>query len=143
MQDVHIIIHGGNNQILPNATEAVQNFYMEGGTQEISCEESAGNREQMPESVRLRSYINKEEDFERYLMEIAECRTPTELARIILTMQENEPKITPEEIVKERFIRLFLPITPRILKGKSIGNIRARVNDAWSNRPKACYVSRK
>ena len=27
MSDVIININGGNNQILPNATEAVQNFY--------------------------------------------------------------------------------------------------------------------
>ena len=37
-------------------------------------------------------------------------------------------------MVKERFIRLFLPITPRITKGKSVSNIRARINDAWSSR---------
>ena len=39
-----------------------------------------------------------------------------------------------EEMVKELFIRLFLPITPRITKGKSVSNIRARINDAWSSR---------
>ena len=27
MNDITININGGNNQILPNATEAVQNFY--------------------------------------------------------------------------------------------------------------------
>lgn len=27
MSDVNITINGGNNQILPNATEALQNFY--------------------------------------------------------------------------------------------------------------------
>ena len=64
-------------------------------------------------------YINKEEDLERYLAQIVECRTVTELAQVILVMQENELKITPEEMVKERFIRLFLPITPRITKVKA------------------------
>ena len=28
MSDITITIHGGNNQILPNATEAIQNFYV-------------------------------------------------------------------------------------------------------------------
>lgn len=28
MNDITININGGNNQILPNATEAVQNFYV-------------------------------------------------------------------------------------------------------------------
>ena len=86
----------------------------------------------MPETIRFRAYINKEEDLERYLAQIVECRTVTELAQVILVMQENELKITPEEMVKERFIRLFLPITPRITKG--VSNIRARINDAWSSR---------
>lgn len=86
--------------------------------------------------TRLSAYINKEEDLNRYLAQIMECRSANELARVILNMQENEPKITPEEMVKERFIRLFLPITPYITKGKTVDNIRARINDAWSNRPK-------
>ena len=126
MSDITITIHGGNNQILPNATEAIQNFYVG-----EYCGETSGL---MPETIRFRAYINKEEDLERYLAQIVECRTVTELAQVILVMQENELKITPEEMVKERFIRLFLPITPRITKGKSVSNIRARINDAWSSR---------
>lgn len=101
---------------------------------ETSQEEGDGRSGLMPETIRFRAYINKEEDLERYLAQIVECRTVTELAQVILVMQENELKITPEEMVKERFIRLFLPITPRITKGKSVSNIRARINDAWSSR---------
>ncbi len=114
MSDITITIHGGNNQILPNATEAIQNFYVGEYCGETSQEEGDGRSGLMPETIRFRAYINKEEDLERYLAQIVECRTVTELAQVILVMQENEPKITPEEMVKERFIRLFLPITPRI-----------------------------
>lgn len=120
MSDITITIHGGNNQILPNATEAIQNFYVGEYCGETSQEEGDGRSGLMPETIRFRAYINKEEDLERYLAQIVECRTVTELAQVILVMQENEPKITPEEMVKERFIRLFLPITPRITKGKSV-----------------------
>ena len=134
MSDITITIHGGNNQILPNATEAIQNFYVGEYCGETSQEEGDGRSGLMPETIRFRAYINKEEDLERYLAQIVECRTVTELAQVILVMQENEPKIPPEEMVKERFIRLFLPITPRITKGKSVSNIRARINDAWSSR---------
>ena len=136
MSDITITIHGGNNQILPNATEAIQNFYVGEYCGETSQEEGDGRSGLMPETIRFRAYINKEEDLERYLAQIVECRTVTELAQVILVMQENELKITPEEMVKERFIRLFLPITPRITKGKSVSNIRARINDAWSSRPR-------
>lgn len=103
MSDITITIHGGNNQILPNATEAIQNFYVGEYCGETSQEEGDGRSGLMPETIRFRAYINKEEDLERYLAQIVECRTVTELAQVILVMQENEPKITPEEMVKERF----------------------------------------
>ena len=106
MSDITITIHGGNNQILPNATEAIQNFYVGEYCGETSLEEGDGRSGLMPETIRFRAYINKEEDLERYLA----------------------------QMVKERFIRLFLPIPPRITKGKSVSNIRARINDAWSSR---------
>lgn len=103
MSDITITIHGGNNQILPNATEAIQNFYVGEYCGETSLEEGDGRSGLMPETIRFRAYINKEEDLERYLAQIVECRTVTELAQVILVMQENELKITPEEMVKERF----------------------------------------
>ena len=103
MSDITITIHGGNNQILPNATEAIQNFYVGEYCGETSIEEGDGRSGLMPETIRFRAYINKEEDLERYLAQIVECRTVTELAQVILVMQENELKITPEEMVKERF----------------------------------------
>ena len=103
MSDITITIHGGNNQILPNATEAIQNFYVGEYCGETSQEEGDGRSGLMPETIRFRAYINKEEDLERYLAQIVECRTVTELAQVILVMQENEPKIPPEEMVKERF----------------------------------------
>ena len=103
MSDITITIHGGNNQILPNATEAIQNFYVGEYCGETSQEEGDGRAGLMPATIRFRAYINKEEDLERYLAQIVECRTVTELAQVILVMQENELKITPEEMVKERF----------------------------------------
>lgn len=119
MSDVTININGGNNQVLPNATQAVQSFY---GNQPAESESPAELPDDYlsPEAVRLLPYINKEEDLSRYLALIIKCRTVTELARVILSMQEREPKITSDEMVKERFISLFLPITPNITKGKTV-----------------------
>ena len=42
MSDITITIHGGNNQILPNATEAIQNFYVGEYCGETSQEEGDG-----------------------------------------------------------------------------------------------------
>ena len=129
-------IYGGSNQILPNATSATQNYY--GG--EAEPEESHENKNEEPvlppEATRLISYINKVEDLRVYLVQIAECTCAVELARVIVNMAEREPKITPEEMVKERFISLFFPLTPLFVSGKTVSNIRARINNAWARRPR-------
>ena len=129
-------IYGGSNQILPNATSATQNYYAD----EAEPEEDDVNKDEepilYPEATHLFSYINKVEDLRVYLVQIAECTNAVELARVIVNRAEREPKITPEEIVKERFISLFLPLTPLFVSGKTISNIRARINNAWARRPK-------
>ena len=45
-------------------------------------------------------------------------------------------KLTEEEIVKERFISILLPLATKITKGRTIDNLRARINDALLSRPK-------
>ena len=134
MSDITININGGNNQILPNATEAVQNFYG-GHFPEHPLPGKSAQETEPPEVRKLALYINKE-CLGRYLSLIGECRSATELARVVVEMVEQEPKLFPEEMVKERFIRLLLPFASKLEKGKTIDNIRARINDAWMNRPK-------
>lgn len=100
-------IYGGSNQILPNATSATQNYY--GDEAELEKDDVSKEKEPAlsPEAMRLFSYINKVEDLRIYLVQIAECTNAVELARVIVKMGEREPKITSEEMVKERFISLF------------------------------------
>lgn len=129
-------IYGGTNQILPNATTATQNFY--GGCAVQDKPEGENGKESLltPEAARLSVYINKVEDLDIYLAQIVECASASDLAKVIVNMAEREPNITQELIVKEKFISLFLSITPKFTSGKSIDNIRARINDAWAKRPK-------
>lgn len=129
-------IYGGSNQILPNATSATQNYY---GDRAEPEEDDADKEEEpalSPEATRLFSYINKVEDLRVYLAQIAECTNAVELARVIVNMAEREPRINPEEMVKERFISLFFPLTPLFVSGKTVSNIRARINNAWARRPR-------
>ena len=129
-------IYGGSNQILPNATSATQNYY--GDEAELEKDDVSKDKEPAlsPEATRLFSYINKVEDLRIYLVQIAECTNAVELARVIVKMGEREPKITSEEMVKERFISLFFPLTPLFVSGKTVSNIRARINNAWARRPR-------
>lgn len=134
MSDVSITINGGINQILPDATEAKQIFYGDKFAEKLLSGESP-KEESLPEVDKLSIYINKEH-IPGYLAQIGECQTATELAKVVVEMAEQEPRLTAEEIVKARFINLLLPFAFKLSKGTSVDNIRARINDAWMKRPK-------
>ena len=134
MSDVNITINGGNNQILPNATEGKQIFYGDQFAEKILGGESP-KEESIPEVDKLSIYINKE-NIHGYLSQIGECQTATELAKVVVAMAEREPRLTDEEIVKERFISQLLPFAFKLTKGRTVDNVRARINDAWMKRPK-------
>ena len=134
MSDVNITINGGINQILPDATEAKQIFYGDQFAEKLLSGESP-KEESLPEVDKLSIYINKEH-IPGYLAQIGECQTATELAKVVVEMAEQEPRLTAEEIVKARFINLLLPFAFKLSKGTSVDNIRARINDAWMKRPK-------
>lgn len=132
MSDVNITINGGNNQILPNATEAVQNFYDGKPTGDRHADD---NDATLPEVDKLTIYINKV-NLPGYLSQIGECETASELAMVVVRMVRQEPRLTPEEMVRERFIKLLLPFAFKLQKGRGIDNLRARINDAWAKLPR-------
>ena len=140
MSDITININGGNNQILPNATEAVQSFY---GDQfepnEVTS--SAPQVTPTPEPDKLALYINKE-CLDTYLAQIASCRTAAEVAKVVITMYEHEPKLSKEDIVKERFISLLLPHASHLSKGTSISNLRTNINAALMALPKQSRIQK-
>lgn len=135
MNDVTININGGNNQILPNATEAVQNFYGDQFAEKILAN-PASDGASIPEVSKLSLYIDKV-NLPGYISQIGECQTATEFAKVVISIFEQESKLTEEEIVKERFIRLLLPFATKLAKGRTIDNLRARINDALLSRPKS------
>ena len=134
MSDIHITINGGNNQILPNATEAVQNFYGDRLAEKILAD-PARQESAVPATQKLLLYVD-EERLPRYLSLLGKCQSAAELAKVVVEMYETEPKLTKEELVKERFIGLLLPVAEKLTKGKTIDNIRARINDVLASRPR-------
>lgn len=134
MSDVTINIHGGNNQILPNATEAVQNFYgvQSAGTDQPSA---TGTVDGLSDADPLAIYVNKEH-ISGYISQIAGCRSAAELGMFVVGMQEKEPDLTKDEIVKGRFIRLLLPHVRMFTNGLTVDNIRKHINEALSRRPR-------
>ena len=134
MSDIIFNISGGNNQILPNATEAVQHFYGDQYAEKILQKETPSEPIN-PALEKLALYINKE-SLPTYIAQIGACESATELAKVVVSIVQQDSKLTPEEIVKERFIKLLLPFASKLTKGKGIDNLRARINDAWADRPK-------
>lgn len=134
MSDVQITINGGNNQILPNATEGIQNFYGDQFADRILSGNQSG--EALPaEAQQLLLYID-EERLPRYLALIGECQSATRLGEVVVEMCAQEPKLRKEEIVKARFISLLLPLAKKLTQGTGVDNIRARINDALARQPK-------
>lgn len=131
MSDVTINIHGGNNQILPNATEAVQNFYGD-KYMDAQQQKNAGN----PSSAsiaRLGIYINNVELLSKYAARLAECKTAKELGFLVVDMaNDGRTGIDEETMVKKEFIDVIQPLVPQITTG--VDNIRHYINEAWQTR---------
>ena len=145
MNDVKISIYDSIVQVLPNATKAVQNFNGDQFAEQIlskqeAAEDSSSDAESpevdSPEARKLALYIG-EESLPAFLAQIRDCNNATELALVVVSMLDQETKLTEEIIVRSSFIQLLLPFATNITSGRSVNNIRARINDALIARRKS------
>jgi len=145
MNDVKISIYDSIVQVLPNATKAVQNFNGDQFAEQIlSKQEDAENsfsdaespEVDSPEARKLALYIG-EECLPAYLAQIRDSRNATELAKVVVSMLNQETKLTEDVVVRSSFIQLLLPFAIKITSGRSVNNIRARINDALIARRKS------
>ena len=135
MCDIIFNIYGGNNQILPNATEANQYY----GSSSFKSDDSYSTDKQpatahTPEAQRLSLYINNVQALYGYLTLLSQCTSAREVGETVALMAQREPALTSEEIVKERFIELLPPLAPQLTKGTSIDNLRIHIDTAWQKR---------
>lgn len=126
-------IYGGSNQILPNATKAVQNFYGDQFAHEVLRQDAPAAAPLTDQERRLLVFVEKEESLRGYLAQLAVCKTAAEVGEVVLMMCENEPKLTEERIVKTKFIENLLPLIPNVKQGLSIDNLRVQINNALLN----------
>lgn len=132
MSEIIFNIYGGNNQILPNATEANQ-YYGDNGHK---GDDGHTGTEQLipsltPEAQRLSLYVSNIKALHGYLTLLSQCTSAREVGETVALMAQKEPALTSEEIVKERFIALLPPLTPQLTKGMSIDNLRIHIDAAW------------
>ena len=131
-----INIHGGNNQILPNATKAEQHFHYTQGKPEELAPEDPSSPWTPADEARLALYIDKEENVQSYIATLTACRTVAEVGEAVVRMCVNEPKVDETLIVKKAFIEVLLPFLTGLEKGKGIDNLRVYINKAWADHKK-------
>lgn len=145
MNDVKISIFDSIVQVLPNATKAVQNFNGDQFAEKIlskkeAAEDSSSDAESTevdsPEARKLALYIG-EKCLPAFLAQIRDCNNATELALLVVSMFDQETKLTEEIVVRSSFIQLLLPFAIKITSGRSVNNVRARINDALIARRKS------
>ena len=124
---VNITIHGGNNQILPNATHAEQHFHYH------------NTAEEEPPS-RTRIYNNVFIDAQ-YITKLRECYTATDLAKVVKEMVKDEeiPYLDDVLAVKASFFKNLLPFCPNFRSGNTESNIRAHINKELATKPSRPY----
>ena len=129
---VTINIHGGNVQILPNAIKAEQHFH-------FASDETHGGIRPLParswtdeDETRLSFYIGNKAELSAYVATLTACKTAREVGEAVARMCADDPKLTQELIVKEKFIEVLLPFLTGVGKGKGIDNLRLHINDAWA-----------
>ena len=137
MSEITITIHGGNNQIMPNATHAEQHFHYHGAENSSTTQSDDQTSASDEDRQRLSIYIKKEEDLDKYISLLSTCKKAAEVGEVVATMCENEPNIDSDRIAQQSFIRLLLPFIPNVEKGKGIDNLRIQIDKAWTARKKA------
>ena len=140
MNDVKISIYDSIVQVLPNATKAVQNFYGDQFAEQIFSKrevaEDSLSEAASPEAKKLALYIGKE-CLPAFLAQIRDCNNATELALFVVSMFDQKTKLTEEIVVRSSFIQLLFPFAIKVTSGRSVNNVRARINDALIARRKS------
>ena len=124
---VNITIHGGNNQILPNATHAEQHFHYH-------------TTEAAEPPSRTCIYNNVYIDAP-YIAKLRECYTATDLAKVVKEMVQDEeiPYLDKVLAVKAAFFKNLLPFCPNLRTGITDSNIRTQINNELSTKPSRPY----
>ena len=124
-------ISGGNVQIIPNATEAVQNFNYYGVSDAVRhCTFSSS--ESVPDlSSRFAIYISNVETRERYISQLKNCQSAAEVGRTVVAMVQEVPGLTFDTAKTEPFITILLNLATSVTKGLTVENFRKSITNAW------------
>lgn len=130
-------ISGGNNQILPNATQAVQYFYGSESSENACDKESDIHCSLSSAEVqKLHVYIKDMSVLADYVSRLGQCKTAKEIGLVVVDMILDEHVSVDQDLAaKAVFIEILKDLSPNLDKGGTTNNIRQRIQDAWSKRP--------
>ena len=127
---VIININGGRNQILPNATQAVQHFH---GNSFMGQEEEQP-RQTSDATQRLSIYIKDEEMLSRYVGRLQACQSASEVGRTVVAMVQETSGLTIDIAKTTPFISILLQVVTAISSGLTVPNFRKAIDNAWFTR---------
>lgn len=133
-------ISGGNVQILPSATQGIQNFYGDQFAEDVlKANANISNGNSVPELTEdekaLQLYINNVEVLKQYTSRLAQCTSAGDIGKVVVDMRKDEEvRVDEYEMVKERFINVLIALAPNVTSGKTVNNVRQRIIDAWDRR---------
>ena len=127
---VIININGGRNQILPNATQAVQHFY----GSSLMGQEEVQPRQTSDATQRLSIYIKDEEMLSRYVGRLQACQSAAEVGRTVVAMVQETPGLTIDIAKTTPFISILLQVVTAISSGLTVPNFRKAIDNAWFTR---------
>ena len=140
---VNVTIENSTVQVVPNADSAIQNinFYgdqyvpqellspMPTAVSQRDQSESPDDEKRAMAISSLKIHIANKERLNDYLKNLSICESAAQMAEVIVTMRRNEGWPDDVEIKKERFIEMMKILAPRVTKGNTVSNIRARIKE--------------
>ena len=131
-------IHGGNVQIAPNATVQKQVFVGDRLTEDAIAESQTEEKD-VPqlsdEEARMSIYINNVELRRQYIERLSQCTSASDIGKVVVAMRKDpEVCVGKEEAAKERFINVLLAFATNVTSGRTVSNVRQRIDDAWGKR---------
>ena len=148
--DIHVTINvtNSNTTIAPVAKVAGQTIINVGSPDQVkdalltaetlnlklaeTAQESEPSQPSVPfdqsdDALRLRKYCDTEESWAKYLENIRICKSATDLAKAIVTMERSEENLTREESTMQSFLEIVQPLAISLKKGNTVNNIRQRI----------------
>lgn len=137
-------ITGGSSQIMPNLTEMVQNFYVDGSgvavmkeygmvsvRKRVTVPDDMESSEKGTESLKLaegelRIYYADDASLNAFIIRVGACKDAAELANLVVGDMMEHTIMNGNIAVKSHFIEALL-VFVHFTKGSSVSNVRQQI----------------